>query len=144
MGLEGRHGLLLRARRLGPAGPSRRRSRGATGGDRAVVPDPGCDESRCARAVIAQGGLDAVAFDLSAVGSLGARIDGFLDGLEEPFDAEMIIPFLAFAEATGIPVAGTPTGKAACREPWGKHANRPIPVADDLDAICNVIEEHQA
>jgi threonine synthase len=28
------------------------------------------------------------------------------------------------------------------RDPWGKHANRPIPVPDDLDAICKVIEEH--
>ncbi|HVP09996.1 MAG TPA: threonine synthase [Phycisphaerae bacterium] len=42
---------------------------------------------------------------------------------------------------TGLePTTSPPTH----REPWGKHANRPIKVPDDLDAICRVIEEHRS
>jgi threonine synthase len=37
-----------------------------------------------------------------------------------------------------------PTTPPTQHEPWGKHANRPIKVPDDLDAICRVIEEHRA
>lgn len=65
----------------------------------AVLEDRACDETACARAVIAQGGLEAVTFDPSAVESLGEELDRFLDRLEEPFDAEMVIPFLAYASA---------------------------------------------
>jgi threonine synthase len=36
-----------------------------------------------------------------------------------------------------------PTTPPTQRDPWGKHANRPIKVPDDLDAICKVIEEHK-
>ncbi len=35
-----------------------------------------------------------------------------------------------------------PEGVPKQREPWGRSANRPIRVPDDLDAICRVIEEH--
>jgi threonine synthase len=37
-----------------------------------------------------------------------------------------------------------PTAPPSQRDPWGTHANRPIKVPDDLDAICRVIEEHRA
>ncbi|MFH1419444.1 MAG: threonine synthase [Planctomycetota bacterium] len=40
---------------------------------------------------------------------------------------------------TGLKPSGTPPTKT---EPWGKHANQPIQVPDDLDAICEVIEAH--
>jgi threonine synthase len=36
-----------------------------------------------------------------------------------------------------------PTGQPTRRDPWGRHANRPIQVPDDLEAICQVIEEHR-
>ncbi len=35
-----------------------------------------------------------------------------------------------------------PTEQPKHKAPWGTHANRPIQVADDLDEICRVIEEH--
>ncbi len=36
-----------------------------------------------------------------------------------------------------------PSGPPVRRDPWGRHANRPIRVPDDLDAICRVIEQHR-
>lgn len=40
---------------------------------------------------------------------------------------------------TGLKPTGSPPIKT---EPWGRNANKPIQVADDLDEICKVIEAH--
>lgn len=67
----------------------------------AISDRPGCEETACALAVVAQGGLDATTFDTTAIATFGAALDRFLDRLEEPFDVEMVLVFLAYRSARG-------------------------------------------
>lgn len=65
----------------------------------AITLDPGCEETRSVRSVLALPGLDPVLIVPSDVASYGDAIATFIRQMELPFDASMVIPLLVYAEA---------------------------------------------
>lgn len=59
----------------------------------------GCEETRCIRSILARGGFDAERIGPHEVGSFGATLETFVDTMEEPFDASMVLPLLMYAAA---------------------------------------------
>ncbi len=65
----------------------------------ALTEVPSCEESRCIRAVLALPGLDPVTIRPADLPSFRAEIDALGDSAGTPFDAFMVIPFVAYAAA---------------------------------------------
>lgn len=65
----------------------------------AVTDDPACEETRCIRSVLGSGGYDPATVPLSGIEGFESTALRFLETLEEPFDAAMIIPLLMNAQA---------------------------------------------
>jgi asparagine synthase (glutamine-hydrolysing) len=65
----------------------------------AVTDNPGCEESRHVRAVAALPGLRPLAVKPADVPGFREEIARFVESIEEPFDATMMLPLLIYAEA---------------------------------------------
>ena len=65
----------------------------------AITDDAGCEETRHVRSVLGLPGLDPVLVRPADVEAMRDEIDRFLGGLDEPFDATMILPMMIYAAA---------------------------------------------